>query len=182
MPDPSLFPPIFTGRLVRLSAPLPEDGALLAAWSHDDQYARLLDDDPVRPQAPGEFTTGPGGDHYYFHVRTLQDDTLIGFVALFNLKWRNQTAELAIGIGDPALRGRGYGSDALRVLLAFAFEELSLHHVGLTVMDYNTAAIRAYERVGFVREGARRQVVQRAGQRYDLLCYGMLRDEWEKGG
>lgn len=173
-----MFNPIFSGKLIRLAATLPEDAETVALWSRDDEYLRNLDDDPVRPFGPDPGNYGGGRDDHYFHVRTLQEDTLIGFVALFNLKWRNQTTELAIGIGDPAYRGRGYGSDALAVLLTYAFDELALHHVGLTVMAYNTAAIRAYERAGFVREGARRQVVQRGGQRHDLLCYGLLQAEW----
>ena len=84
-------------------------------------------------------------------------------MVLFNIKWRNQTAEMAIGIGDPALRGQGYGREALDLLLGYAFHELGLYRVGLTVLDYNTAAIRAYERVGFVREGVQREAVWRAG-------------------
>ena len=172
-----MFNPIFTGKLIRLAAPLPEDAETLAVWTRDDGYMRDVDDDPVRPHAPDPGSLGKGDD-FYFHVRTRQDDTLIGFVALFNLKWRNQTAELAIGIGDPLYRGRGYGSDALAVLLAYAFDELGLFYVGLAVMDYNQAAIKAYERAGFVREGTRRQVIWRAGQRYDLHCYGLLREEW----
>jgi len=142
---------------------------------------RLLDDDPIAPQSPASFGhLGARSDanSAYFHLRTLDGDQFIGFVALFNIKWRNQTAEMAIGIGDPALRGQGYGREALDLLLGYAFHELGLYRVGLTVMDYNTDAIRAYERVGFVREGAQRGAGWRAGKRYDLLCYGILRDEW----
>ncbi|MBK8027449.1 MAG: GNAT family N-acetyltransferase [Chloroflexi bacterium] len=120
----------------------------------------------------------PKPDDTYFHLRTISDDRCIGFVVLFNLKWRNQTAELAIGIGDRDYRGHGYGSDALRLILNYAFSELALRRVSLTVMDYNTAAIKAYERVGFQREGAHRQAVVREGRAYDLLLYGILRDEW----
>lgn len=176
-----MFNPIFTGQRVRLAAPQPEDAALFAAWSTDDDYLRLLDDDPIRPLPVGQYDFGSKlePDDYYFHLRTCQDDTLIGFVALFNLKWRNQSAELAIAIGDPAYRGQGYGSDALRLILNYAFDELALHRVHLSVMAYNSAAIRAYERAGFVREGVQRQAVQRGGQRHDLVGYGILRSEWQ---
>lgn len=172
------FAPLFNGRLVRLAAPRPEDADLLARWSQDDVYMRQLDDDPVRPQPPGDFANLGGGDGYYFHVRTLDEDRLIGFVVLFNIKWRNQSAEMAMGIGEAAYRGKGYGSDALRLLLGYAFRELGLYRVALTVIAYNDAAIRAYERAGFVREGVQRGAIWRDGQRYDMLCYGILRDEW----
>ncbi len=176
-----MFTPLFSGALTRLAAPLPEDKDVFAAWTRSDDYLRLLDDDPVRPASPaafGHFDGAGSGDSYYFHIRTLQDDALIGFVALFNLKWSNQSAEMAIGIGAPEYRGKGYGQDALRVILNYAFGELNLYRVGLHVIAYNRAAIKAYERAGFVREGAQRGAVQRQGERHDLLLYGILREEW----
>lgn len=176
-----MFSPIFTGKLLRLTPPQPDDQDLFAQWSYDDEYSRLLDDDPVRPQTPatyGFFNDATKGDDYYFHLRTLEDNQMIGFVVLFNLKWRNQTAMMAIGIGPSDYRGKGYGRDALNLILSYGFSELGLHRIGLTVMDYNTQAIKAYERVGFVREGAQRQAVYREGQRHDLVQFGILREEW----
>ncbi len=176
-----MFDPIFKGQLLRLAPPVEGDQAIFAAWSQDDDYMRMLDDDPVRPESPlnyASFGEAPDDKSYYFHLRTLADDTLVGFVVLFNLKWGNQSAEMAIGIGDPANRGKGYGQDALKLILNYGFNELNLHRISLTVMDYNAPAIKAYERVGFVREGAHRQAVQRQGKRYDLLLYGILRDEY----
>lgn len=181
------FSPIFTGKRVQLAAPRAEDAASFARWSNDDAYLRLLDDDPVQPRAETFFKhfaeggkePGRTPDDYYFHLRTLDGNNLIGFVALFNIKWASQHAEMAIGIGDPAYRGKGYGSDALRVLLRYAFNELNLYRVELDVMAYNTAAVQAYERVGFVREGVKRGRVVRDGQRHDVVCYAILRPEWE---
>ncbi|HEX2908990.1 MAG TPA: GNAT family protein [Phototrophicaceae bacterium] len=177
-----MFNPLFQGRLLRLAAPLPEDAAVFAAWSQDDTYGRLLDDDPIRPQSAADFASfaAPNSDanSFYFHLRTLDDDRLIGFVVLFNIKWSNQSAQLAIGIGPENYRGKGYGQDALRLLLNYAFAELNLHRVGLTVLDYNTRAINAYERAGFIREGVQRQAVQRAGRFFDLILYSLLREEW----
>lgn len=176
------FPALFTGALTRLAAPLPEDKEAFARWSRDDVYLRNLDDDPARPLAESSFanfdTPATSPDSFYFHIRTLEDDSLIGFVVLHSVKWTNQSAWLTIGIGEAAYRGRGYGQDVLRLILGYAFGELNLYRVGLTVMAYNAAAIQAYERAGFVREGAQRGAVQRAGARHDLLHFGMLRDEW----
>ncbi len=176
-----MFTALFTGKLVRLAAPLPEDRESFVVWSQRDDYMRLLDDDPVRPLAHGSFDSfgsAPNDHSYYFHLRTLDGDKLIGFVVLFNTKWASGSAEMAVGIGEPAYRGHGYGSDALGLILNYAFSELNLFRVGLSVMDYNTAAIKAYERAGFVLEGRRRQMVLREGQRFDLLLYGITRDEW----
>ena len=178
--DTFLLNPIFSGALVRLAAPQPEDGEAFARWSQDDEYMRLLDDDPVRPLSLANFVdfATPNPSDYYFHLRTLADDKLIGFVVLFSIKWSNQTAQMAIGIGAREYRGKGYGSDALRLILSYAFSELNLYRIELTVIAYNVGAIRAYERAGFVREGVKRQAIQRDGQRFDLISYGILRDEW----
>ncbi|GAB4523095.1 MAG: GNAT family protein [Anaerolineae bacterium] len=177
-----MFPPLFTGKLLRLAPPVAEDQEIFAAWTRDDAYLRMLDDDPVKTRTAADYNHFGGGseaDNYYFHLVTLADETLIGFVVLFNIKWSNQSAEMAIGIGAADYRGKGYGQDALRLILNYAFSELNLYRVGLSVMDYNTAAIKAYERAGFQKEGVRRGAVQRHHQRYDLVLYGILREEWQ---
>jgi RimJ/RimL family protein N-acetyltransferase len=176
-----MFTPLFNGTLTRLAAPLPEDKEVFASWTRSDDYLRLLDDDPVRPVSPANFAhfdSASPNDSFYFHIRTLENDHLIGFVALFNIKWSNQSAEMAIGIGASEYRGKGYGQDALRLILNYAFAELNLYRIGLSVIAYNHAAIKAYERAGFVREGVQRKAVQRQDARHDLLLYGILRDEW----
>lgn len=178
-----MFDPIFSGELVRLTPPHADDQEQFALWTHDDDYMRLLDDDPVRPQSSSSFASfseATKNDDFYFHLRTLKEGQLIGFVALFNLKWRNQTAELAIGIGAPEFRARGYGRDALSIILNYAFSELCLHRVSLTVMSYNARAIKAYESVGFQQEGIHRQAIRRGDQRHDLILYGILREEWQR--
>ncbi|MCU0513170.1 MAG: GNAT family N-acetyltransferase [Anaerolineae bacterium] len=163
---------LFTGAKLRLAAPMPEDGPIIARWSQDSHYLRLLDDDPARLLTQDE--AGRGSE---FRLRTLAENRLIGFVAIFGQN-RHQSAMIAIGIGDPEYRGQGYGSDALRLILAYGFRELNLHRIGLNVFAYNTTAIRAYERVGFVLEGRRRQSILRDGQRFDELQYGILYPEW----
>jgi RimJ/RimL family protein N-acetyltransferase len=177
-----MFDPLFTSARLRLAAPLPADQADFARWSQDADYLRLLDDDPIRPLAEAAFGSfaNPNDSDSYFHLRTLEADTLIGFVVLHGIKWPGGSALLAMGIGEPTYRGKGYGSEALRLILRYGFMELGLHRVGLTVLAYNTAAIRAYERVGFVREGCTRQAVLRQGMRHDLLAYGILREEYLK--
>ena len=72
------------------------------------------------------------------------------------------------------------GREAMQLALAFAFNELNLYRVCLTVFSYNDQAITLYERLGFVREGAYRQHLERDGRRYDMYLYGLLRPEWEK--
>jgi RimJ/RimL family protein N-acetyltransferase len=147
---------------------------------------RALDTDYARPYSAEAFTErfNPGRESpngLLFHLRTLEDERLIGFVAIHSIEWNNQAGLLSIGIGDAEYRGRGYGSDALRLALRYAFDELNLYRVGLDVIAGNAAAVRAYERAGFRREGAARGAVLRDGQRQDRLFMGILREEWQAG-
>ncbi len=178
---------LFRGDLVRMVAPAEEDASTLAHWSEDADYLRALDSDYARPvsaQAVAARLAPEQSDpnKVEFHLRALQDDCLIGFVALHSIEWNNGTAMLAVGIGEPAYRGKGFGSDALRLILCYAFDELNLHRVGLDVISNNTRAIRTYEKVGFRQEGTMRDAVLRDGSRHDRILMGILRHEWQGHG
>jgi len=99
---------------------------------------------------------------------------LIGFVGLFQVAWPAGAARCAIGIGEAEYRGRGYGTEALRLLLRYAFAELGLHRVGLTVFEYNRRAISSYEKAGFQIEGREREAMLRDGRRWDIVHMGVL--------
>jgi RimJ/RimL family protein N-acetyltransferase len=173
---------LFIGVLLRFAAPQPDDAEIMARWSSDSEYARLVDSDFARPRSTRFFTKQDPDENsntgIEFRLRTVTDDRLIGFVALHSIEWNNQVGLLSIGIGDRDYWGKGYGSDALRMMLRYGFYELNLHRIGLNVFSYNQRAIRAYEKVGFVVEGVQREFLNRDGQRYDLVWMGILRQEW----
>jgi RimJ/RimL family protein N-acetyltransferase len=177
--------PLFKGKLVRLAASSPEDATIMARWTDNDEYMRLADDDPVRPASAESMSGGESNSNLFdsvsFRLRTLEDDKLIGIVALFSIKWASRTAMMAIVIGEPDYWGKGYGGDGLDLLLGYAFRELNLYRVGLTVMSYNTRAIRLYEKAGFTLEGRLRGMILRDQQRFDLLQYGILAEEYFVG-
>ncbi len=177
---------LFAGKLVRLVAPSRDDAAVLARWSEDASYLRALDTDYARPLSAQEFARRLDPDKrdpnwIEFHLRAVQDDRLIGFVALHTIEWNNATAMLSVGIGEPGDRDKGYGSEALRLVLNYAFTELNLFRIGLDVIATNDRAVHIYEKLGFRREGIMRLAVHREGHRYDVLHMGLLRDEWRPG-
>ena len=188
MQSDTFFKPLYRGKLLRLAAPHPEDAEAFARWSNDDHYLRHFENDPARPinaqqHADWERPHLAAPNSYIFRLRTLEDarpdaDKLIGVVALGDVQWVHRTAMLGIAIGERAYRGRGYGSEAIRLLLRYGFEELNLYRIWLTTISFNLPAIRCYERAGFVREGAQRAMIEREGRRFDLLYFGMIRDEW----
>ena len=103
----------------------------------------------------------------------------IGNTALEDINWTHRAAELGIVIGEKEYWGRGFGSDAIRTLVRFGFEEMNLHRIHLHVYEDNARAIRAYEKCGFQHEGRLRDGVYRHGRYYDLLAMSILSHEFE---
>jgi RimJ/RimL family protein N-acetyltransferase len=177
---------IFAGKLVRLSAYDPEElSKALPRWSRNSEYSRLLSSSLMPMTSPKSVNSfiekevlefSPGS--YYFSIRTLEDDKLIGDLALDVVDWSGRDAFVGLGIGETEYWGKGYGTDVMEVLLRFAFLEINLRRVTLTVFEYNPRAIRSYEKAGFRHEGRERKVLNREGQRYDILFMGILREEW----
>lgn len=176
---------IFRGKLVRLSAEDPETHAeSWSKWWHDSEYGRLLDMDPARLRSPKsikEWLEKEGEKDppqmWLFGIRTLEDDKLIGFVDLSNPSAHGDSF-VAIGLGEREYWGKGYGTDAMKLALRFAFMELGLHRVSLDVFDYNPRGIKSYEKAGFQREGVERELLKRDGKRYDVIFMGALREDW----
>jgi diamine N-acetyltransferase len=103
----------------------------------------------------------------------------IGNIGLDDIDWKSRHAELGIVIGEKAYWGRGYGSDAIRALLRYAFGELNLHAVHLRVYDYNERGMRAYAKCGFKHEGRLRDRIYRDGEYHDILLMSILRQEYD---
>lgn len=173
---------LLEGTRVRLGAMSALDAAALARWQQDNEYLRLLDAQPAFPKNEVAMTewirAGQNKDHYLFGIRLISTDDLIGFVELDGVLWTHRNAWLAVGIGERTHWGHGYGAEAVGLALDFAFRELNLHRMQLTVFSYNERAIRLYEKLGFRREGVYREFLERDGERHDMYIYGLLRREW----
>ena len=110
---------------------------------------------------------------YQFAIEDYEG-SLVGRCGLTRVDWKNSVAELAIMIGTP-YRRRGYGLEAMEVLCRFCFDEMNLHKLKVSVLGFNQAAIKLYEKVGFVQEGVLRQEVFRAGSYQDVVLMGRIR-------
>jgi UDP-4-amino-4,6-dideoxy-N-acetyl-beta-L-altrosamine N-acetyltransferase len=106
------------------------------------------------------------------------DGRHVGNVGLHKVDPVNRKAELGILIGEKGLWSKGLGTDAIRAALRYAFDILGLHKVSLDVLDGNHRAVRAYEKVGFVREGVHRQDIHRDGRFFDVVRMGVLDTEF----
>ncbi len=174
---------ILHGGRVRLTAVVKDDLPTITRWYEDTVFARLFEATPAMPKTEEQWSEWlqeqqKRKDNYLFAIRPEGNESLIGYAQLDEILWNHRTAWLAIGLGDRMNWGQGYGQEALALLLKFAFHELNLYRVQLTVFGYNDRAIALYEKMGFAREGVFRQFLERDGQRHDMILYGLLRDEW----
>ena len=178
---------LFQGTLVRLSSEDPQVMAeAFARWNQNTEYFRLLDSDPARLWSAKKMKEWFEKDldsvlpeHLDFAIRTLVEDRMIGFIGFDGISWTDRDSYVAIGIGEQDFWSKGYGSDAMRIMLRYGFTELNLHRISLTVFAQNPRGIRSYEKCGFRHEGRTREFLLRDGQRSDMLIMGILRSEWD---
>jgi len=188
--------PLFVGQLIYLAAINHEqDAQVESRWTSDGDYQRLLGADLVRPLSPAqvkkkyieiEKEMDEKGNQFYFTIRrsTIEGGEdpgqLLGFARLDWIEWSHGVGSLSLGIGDPVDRKKGFGTDALKLLLRYAFRELNLFRISADVPAYNLAALRLFEKAAFKKEACQREVYHLAGNRWDGLHLGLLREEWEQ--
>jgi len=175
---------LFVGKLVRLSALKADAKDILSRWSLDAEYNRLPALYAARPRSAESFAEmekelkDNAWRQFTFAVCTLADDKMIGYTDL-EVNWVHQHAWIAIGIGEPDYRNKGYGTEAFRLTVSYGFRELGLYKITLSVFGYNTRARHVYEKCGFVLEATQRAMLYQDGQRHDLHTLGITRPEWE---
>ncbi len=181
MPKPRLL----QGERVRLTAVTPGDLPTIAGWHEDADFLRLYAADPAYPKNADQLKTWieeqqKATDGFLFAVRLRDGDGILGMVGFDGILWPHRTAWTSIAIGGRANWGKGYGREAMELALTFAFDELNLYRVQLTVFSYNARAMALYEGLGFRREGVCREFLERDGHRYDMILYGLLSREWRE--
>ncbi|MEO6014561.1 MAG: GNAT family protein [Devosia sp.] len=171
------------GRLVQLRSIRRDDLPRQLEFNNSVEVELAGGGDPPIPQSlqrlEAEFdeAAGKGGrDGPSFAIEA--DGKFIGQCALFNINRVARTSEIGITIGDQAYWGRGYGRDAIALLVDYAFTHHNLRKVWLHVNGANERAQRAYAACGFVEEGRQRAQVWSNGRYDDLVVMGLLRDEW----
>ena len=107
----------------------------------------------------------------------LPDGTVIGDVALQDIDWRNRSCSVGLGIQKIEHRSKGYGSEAVRLMLAYGFNNLGLNRIWANTLETNIGAQKSLENVGFILEGRSRKAEYFAGRYFDKLHFGLLRDE-----
>src|SRR5262245_35558620 len=107
-----------------------------------------------------------------------RDKSVIGLVAVGNFHEFNRTASIMVLIGDRAEWNRGYGSDAVRTVTAFVFHDLNLNCLEATIPEFNTRALRMFQKVGYQVEGTLRDRFFGRGRYWNMVVTSAVRDEW----
>ena len=189
MHDPSEPLPLLTvvGERVALGPLNPELAHLYARWRNDlfvqrtfGSMPRAVTAETMRALIEKRMDSE---DAFWFtiYVREQPDAAwrAVGTTDLFNIDFRFRSAMFGMAIGEADARGRGYGTEAVRLILDLAFTALGLRNVTLVVAEYNLAGRRAYEKAGFKMIGRRRQADELMGVIYDELYMDCVASEFQ---
>ena len=174
---------ILVGERVRMRGLREEDLPSLAKWEMDPGRLPMVVSlvAPRSEAAAKEYIAkqcANDSNDLGFAIETLDDPpTLVGMIELSTARPKDRCATIGIALGREHI-GRGYGTDATRVIVDYGFREMGLHRVQLEVATFNPAGIRAYEKAGFVEEGRRRDSVWHDGHWYDEVMMSILEHEW----
>ena len=176
------FPDFLEGDRVVLRKHVPENVSAFQRWYSDPDVARLAryQDGPMRADEIDRFfqLRALGHESLTMAIHDRETDRLLGSCAFSQVDGDNGSAMFHITIGEKDTWGRGYGTEATRLMLEHAFGTLGLHRVALTVFEFNERAIRAYRRCGFLIEGRARESIWRDGRWWDELAMSILSTEW----
>lgn len=175
MPNSSL--PTLNGSRIRLRAPQPQDWAGRFALGNSRELHRLFGGDPqqfreLTEDAAKSWVDNQMNERFAWIIE--HEQRLIGALRIHSVNHADARAVLAIGILDENSLGKGLGGEAIRLVAGHAFGPLGLHRLSLRVLAFNTRAIAAYRKVGFIEEGRERETALIDGVWYDDVMMGLL--------
>lgn len=173
------------GKRIRFRAMEREDLAQFVEWINDPLVRRgisaFLPMSMAREQEWFEsMLKRPVEEHpFALEIRKGRKWVLVGSCGLFDISWISRKAEIGIMIGDKSQWNKGYGTEAMELILQHGFETLNLHRLYLKVYADNPGAVRAYEKAGFVLEARLRDAHYAEGHYSEDLIMSVLRPEWD---
>jgi RimJ/RimL family protein N-acetyltransferase len=169
------------GKSCYLSPICLDDAELYAKWLNDPEVSKYLSLRSMNVSAESEkgFLEKLQREHNYAIV-DLQKDELIGNCGFVEIDSLNRTGEVGIFIGNRDYWGKGYGTEALKLLIGYGINFLNLRSFFLQVYSYNARALRCYEKVGFKKIGARRNALIFNGREHDIILMDLLSGEFQE--
>jgi len=121
-------------------------------------------------------------DSVYFSIKIIDEensDKVIGNCAIQNINCKNRACSCGITIGEKNYQNKGYGTEAMELLVDYGFNTLNMNRIELSVYEFNSRAFKTYQKVGFVEEGRKRQARYHNGKYQDEIIMAVLREDWE---
>lgn len=178
--EPSRRRFMIAGEHVILRAFEREDAERCYRWMNDPSIVRTLKSRyPIAFQNEIEWlerAMQPSGTERHFAIERKDDRTHIGNASIHEIEWVSRMASFGLFIGEPSAWNRGFGGDAIRTLVRFAFDEMNLQKLRINVFDYNDRAKHVLETQGFVQEGRLRREFYRDGAYHDIVILSTFRD------
>jgi RimJ/RimL family protein N-acetyltransferase len=156
------------------------DNHLYSTWVNDEEIRRYFSIYPTSDTRGEERLEllYKDGKHIIFGVALNENNRLIGLVGLKDINYINQSAEFYIIIGDRSAWGKGYGTEATKLMIRYGFMELNLNRIQTQSMEDNIGGWRADEKAGFKYEATLREVILRFGKYNNVRVYSQLRSEY----
>lgn len=175
--------PVLEGRLITLRPVKSEDADAVFASQKDDEVSRLtgtLETFTLEQVKAHYANVGDAPDRVDYAIISKVDNSFVGEVVLNAIDSANRSANFRIALMSQEQFGKGYGTEATRLMVKHGFESLNLHRIDLEVFAFNPRAIHVYEKVGFVKEGLKRDVLFWEGQYHDAVIMGFLKPDYEE--
>lgn len=169
------------GQRVYLRPLEPSDMEQIRRWANDPEIRALTGEVlPMSRSGADEFLERVRTDHdrVWFAVVLKESDQVIGEAGLLRMFHAWRSTDLTIILGDKQAHRKGYGTEAIRLLLDYAFGYLSFHRVAVGVVGFNAPALRFYEKVGFKREGIERDGYYFDHRYHDFCMMSILEEEY----
>ncbi len=152
-------------------------------WFNDPEITQFLDvHAPMTFEAELEWFNNASKQQnpitFLIHFNDPDVPRLIGNCAI-HISQTNRVGTLGIVIGEKDCWGKGYGTEALKLLIEYGFNTFDLHRVELQTYGFNERAFKSYLKVGFREEGRRREAIFANGEYHDAIMMGLLRSEWK---
>lgn len=169
------------GERIYLSPICTEDKEIYTKWINDASVSDNLGASATVYGVEREMQTleEMSKSGHNFAIIRREDDGLLGVINIFDMNQICRNAQCGLFIGEEQHRGKGYGTEALRLIVKYGFETLNLNNIMLKVFDFNKNAVACYEKVGFKRIGARRKAYFVRGQYHDEIFMDILPEDFK---
>ena len=170
------------GERIYLSPKNTEDVEQFTKWMNDFNVTDYIGiSNKVMPlEAEKNYLIEHNNDEVNLAIVALSEDKLIGSIGLFDISHVKRAATLGIFIGDNEYRGKGFGTEAIKLILDYGFNYLNLNNIKLDLMEFNESAFACYKKCGFKEYGRRRKCNFLNGNYYDTIEMDILADEFKE--